>query len=593
MKSNFETSLESTHKILDKDKIFYFERLTFEQRIPIYLWFLKKIKTQMTVNKCERLENMGIRVLSVIELQPLYRLFDEQKKNESLWISENNLDSVGLNAADMRAFFAKKDTSALSNIPFSFQHYKTENDKRKQDWYRFDGSQLLRLKHESTQSQHPLEGTPIDKDYKQKKYIWFRVTRAFSKGNDAFKEMCFTLCPDWFHLYINQGYLQFWLTELSSEERNIMYNTLVDSINKSFTKINSKSLLPSQKIFFGAPGTGKSYLIDEEINKPNRISFRTVFHPETSSSDFFGNLEPVTKYQSMSPLVGHVSDSKIEYSFEGLIVSKQSASIVYEFAPGPFMRAVKSAIHNPEKPHVLVIEEINRAHAAAVFGEVFQLLDREDSGWSRYPIVISDSAFRYLETDTLASNPLDKNSVKIPPNLSLYATMNTVDQGVYPMDTAFKRRWQFTYVPLNGKTDNWKHGDWNPQIPMLDCRWQELRVTINSYLLEKSRSSKIEMPIPEDKLIGPYFLSKIELSSENITDSIIEKVLFYLQFDVLKYSPKALFVQSLTMSEIREGSVAGKLMESFHKDFQDALPSQKKHKEIDKKEGALESNNAE
>ena len=330
-----------------------------------------------------------------------------------------------------------------------------------------------------------------------------------------------------------------------------------------------------QKIIFGAPGTGKSHYLNCTL--PNaKYRFRTVFHPETTFADFFGNLQPKTKYSSMSPLVGHISDSKVGYSLEGVLTTKESTSIVYEFVPGPLMRAIKSAIHNREEAHILIVEEINRAHAAAVLGEIFQLLDRDDSGWSKYPIVISESAYTYLQTSTLDEDVLNEKTLQIPPNLSIYATMNTADQGVYPMDTAFKRRWQFSYVPLDGLNDNWKYGEWNPIVSIFNNhKWQDFRVAVNTFLLEKSRSSKIEIPISEDKLIGPYFLGRHELLNSNINDSVVEKVLFYLQFDVLRYSPEALFTQNLSMSEIRKKSIdkgsVNSLWDCFCIEFRDKL----------------------
>ena len=146
--------------------------------------------------------------------------------------------------------------------------------------------------------------------------------------------------------------------------------------------------------------------------------------------------------------------------------------------------------------------------------------------------------------------------------------MNTADQGVYPMDTAFKRRWSFKYIPLDGlKSDTWKEDNWNPPIAILNgVRWQSFRQGINHYVRSQSKSGTLEIPIPEDKLIGPYFLSERELSGD-LQEAIIEKVFFYLQFDVLKYSPNVLFNEPLTMSEIREKANEDSLWQVLNEDL--------------------------
>ena len=325
---------------------------------------------------------------------------------------------------------------------------------------------------------------------------------------------------------------------------------------------DKSSFTPRQKIVYGAPGTGKSHHIETTMgNVAQEYQFRTVFHPEYTFSDLFGNLQPKTVYQQSSAFtVGAPKEASLQNPSFG----SAKPSIVYSFVPGPLMQAIRSALHHPQKHHVLIIEEINRAHAAAVFGEVFQLLDRraegKKAGWSRYPIVISNDAYAYLEVDPTT---IEKNTLRIPPNLSIYATMNTSDQGVFPMDTAFKRRWSFKYIPLDGEgtVKPWKEDLWNPVVPLLNNhKWQTVRQAFNQCLLA---ATDLEIPIPEDKLLGPYFLSQQELKQDALQDAIVEKVLFYLQMDVLKYAPTALFTQNLTINDIRKKADRKELWDAF------------------------------
>jgi 5-methylcytosine-specific restriction protein B len=263
-------------------------------------------------------------------------------------------------------------------------------------------------------------------------------------------------------------------------------------------------------IYYGAPGTGKSHTINESIKE--KYTVRTVFHADTQNSDFLGCLKP----------------------------KMQGESIRYEFRSGPFTNAVIKAFQIPSEQHWLVIEEINRAPAAAVFGEIFQLLDREPNGESTYSINLSDlDMIQHIESET--GSTLDKGMLKIPSNLSLLATMNSSDQAVMPLDTAFKRRWNFKYIPLDfdnsyteiGKAcsdgalyiqDETSIGE-TPQEKKIS--WKNFAIAINDILTENS--------IPEDKHLGPFFLSDNELTSKNRIESLTGKLFMYLWDDVLRH----------------------------------------------------------
>jgi len=204
--------------------------------------------------------------------------------------------------------------------------------------------------------------------------------------------------------------------------------SLVEEFGKSGDDFSRFSLLsgsydssivdsPRNLIVYGAPGTGKSHYLNNLLKDANTI--RTVFHSETQNSDFVGSLKPVTN------LEGKVS---------------------YQFVAGPFIKAFVSAVKQPSKQIHLIIEEINRANAAAVFGDIFQLLDRDATGRSEYEIQADELLSKYL-TDNL--DPAFNGLIYIPSNLIINATMNSSDQGVYPLDSAFKRRWSFKYMPID------------------------------------------------------------------------------------------------------------------------------------------------
>ena len=272
-------------------------------------------------------------------------------------------------------------------------------------------------------------------------------------------------------------------------------------------------------IYYGAPGTGKSHTINESIVE--EYTARTVFHADTQNSDFLGCLKP----------------------------KMQGDSIRYEFRSGPFTNAIIKAFQEPSEQHWLVIEEINRAPAAAVFGEIFQLLDREPNGESTYSINLSDlDMIQHIESET--GLVLDKGMLKIPSNLSLLATMNSSDQAVMPLDTAFKRRWNFRYIPLDFDNSYTKSGkacsggvlfiqdetsiDEAPQEKQIS--WKDFAVAINEILTENG--------IPEDKHLGPFFLSNNELTTKNRSESLTGKLFMYLWDDVLRHGMSDLVFSS-------------------------------------------------
>ncbi|WP_071125299.1 AAA family ATPase [Leptotrichia massiliensis] len=313
------------------------------------------------------------------------------------------------------------------------------------------------------------------------------------------------------------------MTFISKE--NFCFNDL-ENIN--LTKNINK---PHQRIFFGAPGTGKSYLLNEDAKKYFGNNYeRVTFHPNYMYGNFIGTFKPF-------PV-------KLENGKE---------TIMYKYIPGVLLRLLIKAIKNPVTNYLLIIEEINRANTAAVFGDFFQLLDRNGNGESEYGIAVSEDLKLYLEEEFDKNNltenekrylgeKLDK--ITLPPNFYIWATMNSADQGVMPLDTAFKRRWEFEYTGIDDAYNKSKDESGKSEFDDYKFRangkelsnWNDFRIKINEIL------SKCH--VSEDKLIGPYFISKSILASKDIdkiTNAIKNKVLMYLYEDAGRQHRKRIF----------------------------------------------------
>lgn len=246
-------------------------------------------------------------------------------------------------------------------------------------------------------------------------------------------------------------------------------------------------------ILFGMPGCGKSHAIKEQYCDDEQFMERVVFHPDYTYSDFIGQILPQL-------VDGHIS---------------------YSFVPGPFTRILKEAQHDPYNKYYLIIEEINRGNASAIFGDVFQLLDREN-GASEYGISNAEIANAVYE------NP--EALVKIPANLSIIATMNTVDQNVFTLDTAFKRRWRMKSVTSD--IENCPYA--GKKIAKTDITWKQFVNTFNELIINSSNG----YIGAEDKRFGAYFVQNNEL--ENL-EQFSSKVLLYLWNDVFKHDREIVF----------------------------------------------------
>lgn len=324
--------------------------------------------------------------------------------------------------------------------------------------------------------------------------------------------------------YIKADMLQ---SALRKEEGSIEFqnsNSQENMENKlgKLTNLNLDIPFSRNLIFFGAPGTGKSFKLNKEkddfIGNEDQYE-RVTFHPDYTYANFVGTYKPV-------PIKDE--DGK--------------NSISYEYVPGPFMRTYVKSINNyikvnigaeEAKPFLLLIEEINRANTAAVFGDVFQLLDRKD-GISEYPIKPSEDMKKYLSKET--ELPIENfNEIRIPDNMFIWATMNSADQGVFPMDTAFKRRWDFEYIGINENEDKIK--DYKVKLGTEVINWNDLRKSINQWLVSHG--------VNEDKLLGPFFINLKSLKTEDKDSNILDsekfkmvfknKVLMYLYEDAARH----------------------------------------------------------
>ena len=372
-----------------------------------------------------------------------------------------------------------------------------------------------------------------------------------------------------FIAFIQSGMLE----NLLTEEKN----SITSNISNNQEKESKIPIECKQIIYYGVPGCGKSNKIREKLkNVPEKNKVRVVFHPEYTNAEFIGQILPKVN--------GHVT---------------------YEFTPGPFTQIIKRAYLNPNEQFYLVIEEINRGNAAAIFGDTFQLLDRlkageTDSlgndpanvavntfteGWSQY-FVQNDDVNTYIRkvvkkgdgsyeerndgepVDEIEINDILFNSntaIRLPPNLSILATMNTSDQNVFTLDNAFPRRFDMELVRnefelATKDVDKSKYGGFktadiqtqhDAKIADTDVKWGDFWEWINKKIVSRLKG----LSSTEDKRLGVWFVSNIDGKIEE--KIFAEKVLKYLWDDVFKFKRPQVFAEGIDTLE--------KLINSFEK----------------------------
>lgn len=331
----------------------------------------------------------------------------------------------------------------------------------------------------------------------------------------------------------------------------------------------------TQIIYYGCPGSGKSHKVKDITNTINSdYVFRTTFHPDTDYASFVGCYKPKgnsvhkTEYskQQLIEILTNMKDSGLSYPMHRFAVEyyfaleplsraereeitiaagftaaylvemdksiaagkhikhiEKENSISYEFSPHVFTNAYVKAWQNPGEKIYLIIEEINRGNCAQIFGDLFQLLDRDKvTGKSEYPIKADKDLVAYIEKVLGVGHEGIKNGeLCLPPNLIIYATMNTSDQSLFPMDSAFKRRWDWEYVPINYSKDI----DSGKFIIEIDddtkYSWVEFLESVNDKIYDATNS--------EDKQMGNFFIKKNIKANE-----FVNKVMFYLWNEVCK-----------------------------------------------------------
>ncbi|MDY2883833.1 MAG: AAA family ATPase [Romboutsia timonensis] len=291
----------------------------------------------------------------------------------------------------------------------------------------------------------------------------------------------------------------------NNNNNNITHILEADSPYTS-TIINPCNNIGFNKIFYGCPGVGKSYKIDKEYNSN---IFRTTFHPEYTYYDFVGSIRPQIDYNLNPPTTN------------------------YMFLPGDFTKALKFAIDNPNEVVNFVIEELNRADTSAVFGDIFQLLDRDDLGYSKYYITNENIArviYEYSNTQAIEEwlgIDVKKHQVKLPNNLNIIASMNTSDQNINALDSAFIRRWDQEYIPIDF-TKLTK----SIIISGLNVDWSKFVECVNERILDSG------MMNAEDKQLGPFFAKESTITNEHLFSN---KILVYLWKDVFKVNKSIIF----------------------------------------------------
>ena len=329
----------------------------------------------------------------------------------------------------------------------------------------------------------------------------------------------------------------------------LLNGNLEESPVKDVTRAEDK--LPRQVIYYGAPGTGKSFTIDDITDDDNSV--RTTVHPDSDYASFVGAYKPTMENVPINSIYGE----SVQFATGKNGHPGTEKKIVYKYVPQAFLKAYVAAWSNLDKPYFLIIEEINRGNCAQIFGDLFQLLDRNNAGSSSYAIHADEDVSQFLSSDgkgfaslsdeqkdairafvlhkdngktqAAGQDILDGKLLLLPPNLYIWATMNTSDQSLFPIDSAFKRRWNWKYIPieynpLDKKTQ--QPIDWKFQIGDNPYSWGQFLSKINPEIYTLTESS--------DKQMG-YFFAKADNDTGIISEDVfLNKVLFYLWTDVFK-----------------------------------------------------------
>ncbi len=424
--------------------------------------------------------------------------------------------------------------------------------------------------------------------------VFAKIIRKILLPNSAYK----------ISLYKNNNneYAAFWLIGFDNisdfeVDSNIEYLASSDNIEPTCRQI----------IYYGAPGTGKSHKIKAQLEGVSKENiFRITFHPDSDYSTFVGAYKPtmekpIDKIYAKGELISKLTEMKeggVTYSPQkfgakywqslkqlnlsdkkdilqacgmsdnytvefdkGMAVGEEylacsnESRIIYSFVPQAFLNAYMQAYRKPDEKIYLIIEEINRGNCAQIFGDLFQLLDRGANGKSEYTIKADADLKFFLEEELGEDNPgIKDGELCLPSNLYIYATMNTSDQSLFPIDSAFKRRWDWEYEPIK-----YKNTDWKIVIDGTEYSWTSFQRKVNDKILNATSS--------EDKMLGDYFVNP---SDGVITEKVLlNKILFYLWNDVCKDGEGDIFkiseTEEVSFSELygENGTITLKKMMSY------------------------------
>lgn len=289
----------------------------------------------------------------------------------------------------------------------------------------------------------------------------------------------------------------------SSEERKRLWSELIYNNEKCNTVHGLTPIeVPNsfQTIYFGTPGSGKSFKVKGIVSMNLDFTYRTTFHPDSDYSTFVGSYKPIK--------------------------DEEKDELVYEFVPQAFIDSYIKAWQNPDQTIYLVIEEINRGNCAQIFGDLFQLLDRNENGESEYTIKADKDLYKYLTSEKglgEGHEGIENGNLKLPRNFYILATMNTSDQSLFPMDSAFKRRWAWEYVPIETSNIN---SQFKIKIGQKTYEWSDFLQKVNERIHKLSDS--------EDKQMGNFFIK-----NDVDVDEFKNKVMFYIWSEVCKTYEKS------------------------------------------------------
>jgi len=346
-----------------------------------------------------------------------------------------------------------------------------------------------------------------------------RQVGLYADKNSAYNVVTFR--PEYVHGYLkNRQILHRYEETISDGDANI------HPVEEQNRKLDGRNIL-----LYGVPGSGKSWTIEHEYCSESSVVDRLVFHPDYTNADFIGQILPV------------VDEEK---------------QVTYEFTPGPFTTILSNAYHNPMQKYILIIEEINRGNAPAIFGEVFQLLDRKvemQDGDDGFPVGTSEYGIthKYM-ADFIYGNPAHK--VRIPSNLSIIGTMNTSDQNVFTLDTAFQRRWRMRLIENN--FDNVRPSLADAEILDTDVTWKRFCETVNTIII----GNKAKMASAEDKRLGVYFIHENDLKFDSRALPSEGNATLLVEYNSLLGSERLGTIteeQSSRLKEIREAVMQNRL----------------------------------